>query len=129
MRKETAGSIRQYRAKWGSALWSDLLQGRNLLFVALVEVLGEQLERLVDVPALHCADLSELKADAHGEGVPVLGADLDTVLKVALVGHDDALQLSVTVLLLNAGVPVLQQAERLLICGVVHKHYLVCLAQ
>ena len=111
------------------AVRSDILEGSDLLFELIVEGLGEHLEWSVDIPALKSAHFAEFKTDSHGESLSVLGTDLDPAVEIHLVGDDDARQLLALVLLFYAGVPVLEQAERLLVRGVVHQHHLVRLAQ
>jgi hypothetical protein len=108
---------------------SEILEGSDLLFELIVEGLGEHLEWSVDISALESAHLAEFKTDSHGEGLSVLWTDLDSAFEVHLVGDDDARQLLTLVLLFDASVPVLEQAERLLVRGVVHQHHLVRLAQ
>eukprot|EP00353_Schmidingerella_taraikaensis_P010184 CAMPEP_0185579530 /NCGR_PEP_ID=MMETSP0434-20130131/15114_1 /TAXON_ID=626734 ORGANISM="Favella taraikaensis, Strain Fe Narragansett Bay" /NCGR_SAMPLE_ID=MMETSP0434 /ASSEMBLY_ACC=CAM_ASM_000379 /LENGTH=174 /DNA_ID=CAMNT_0028197571 /DNA_START=206 /DNA_END=727 /DNA_ORIENTATION=- len=94
-----------------------------------VEGVGEDFERLVDVAALQRAHLAEFKTDAHREGLSILRRHLQFGLSVDLVSDDDTRQLLPLVLLLDARVPVLEQAERFLIRGIVNQHHLVCLAK
>ena len=99
---------------------SNFHQCGDLLFVLVVEGLGEDLERLVDVAALHGAHFAKFKSDAHGESVPVLRRHLDLGLLVDLISDDDSVELLAGVLLFDRGVPVVKQAERLLVGRIVH---------
>ena len=87
---------------------SEILEGSDLLFELIVEGLGEHLEWSVDIPALESAHFAEFKTDSHGEGLSILGTDLDPAVEVHLVGDDDARQLLALVLLFDTSVPVLE---------------------
>lgn len=108
---------------------SDIHEWCNLLFKLIVEGLGQCLEWLVDVAALHGAHLTEFKTDTHGKGVTILRRHLQLRVQVHLVSNYDTRQLLARILLLDACVPVMQKSEWLGVCGVVHEHDLVCFAQ
>jgi len=108
---------------------SNFHQSGDLFFVLVVEGLGEDLERLVDVAALHGAHFAKFKSDTHSESVAVLRRHLDLGLLIDLISDDDSVELLAGVLLLDGGVPVVEQAERLLVGRIVHQHHLVSLAK
>ena len=108
---------------------SNFHQCGNLLFELVVEGLGEDLERLVDVAALHGAHFAKFKSDTHCESVAVLGRHLDLGLLIDFISHYDSVELLAGVLLFDRGVPVVKQAERLLIGSIVHQHHLVSFAK
>lgn len=106
-----------------------MLERVNLLLILSEEHVGKAVERLFYVAPLQRRYLEKLKSYAFSECHAVLWSHCHSILKINLIGDDNASKVPAWILLLDAFQPLPQQVECVRVGYVIDQHYHVCLAQ
>lgn len=106
-----------------------MLERVNLLLVLGEEHVGKAVKRFFNVASLQRRHLEKLKTYAFSECHAILRPHCYSILKINLIGDDNASKVPSRVLLLDALQPLPQQVEGVRVGHVIDQHYHVGLAQ